>query len=32
VGVQVPLRPQKAVLRTQRHKVTNSKEGVTFVF
>src|SRR5947209_3026192 len=28
VGVQVPLRPQKAVLRTQRHKVTNSKEGV----
>jgi hypothetical protein len=32
VGVQVPLRPQRAVLQTQRHKVTNSKEGVTFAF
>ena len=32
VGVQVPLRPQRAVLRTANTKVTNSKEIVTFVF
>ena len=32
VGVQVPLRPLGAVLRTQDAKVTNSKEVVTFVF
>jgi hypothetical protein len=32
VGVQVPLRPPGAVLRTAGVKVTNSKEGVTLVF
>ena len=32
VGVQVPLRPQRAVLRTAGIKVTNSKEVVAFVF
>jgi hypothetical protein len=30
--VHVPFRPQGAVLQTQRHKVTNSKEVVTIVF
>lgn len=32
VGVQVPLRPQRAVLRTATTKVTNQKWFVTFVF
>jgi hypothetical protein len=32
VGVQVPLRPPRAVLRTAGVKVTNSKGVVTFVF
>ena len=32
VGVQVPLRPQRAVLRNRSTKVTNSKEVVTLVF
>lgn len=32
VGVQVPLRPQSAVLRTAAYEVTNQKWFVTFVF
>jgi hypothetical protein len=32
VGVQVPLRPQSAVLRTATSKAANSKELVAFVF
>ena len=32
VGVQVPLRPPRAVLRTATHEVTNQKWFVTFVF
>jgi hypothetical protein len=32
VGVQVPLRPQRAVLQTERQKVTNSKGVVTCMF
>jgi hypothetical protein len=31
VGVQVPLRPHRAV-QTHRHEVTNSEEAATFVF
>ncbi len=32
VGVQVPLRPQRAVPRTAAYEVTNQKWFVTFVF